>query len=100
MVVSKKCNATDFPVRWLLGDAGGRGGAVDMYVMKCRMLEYLLTRQLDTFNFPSHVREKMRDALANRTNYRKFLNPCLLYPSDAAAGITRLDLGVRAPIQN
>jgi hypothetical protein len=104
-VVSKKSTAGDFPVRWLLGDAGGRGGAVDVYVLKHRMLEYLLTKQLDTLNLPSHVKEQMRHVLANHGNYRKFLNPVVVGPhdmaSDSAASaavddVAKVDLSWRA----
>ena len=75
LVVAKKSQAQDFPHRWLLGDASGRGGAVDMYIMKHRMLDHLLTKQLDVLGLPSQVKEKMREVLANRNSYRKFLNP-------------------------
>ena len=76
LVVSKKYHGLDFPARWLLGDPNtGRGGAVDLFIMKHRMLEYLISTQLDTFAFPSHVKEKMREVLANHDNYRKLLNP-------------------------
>jgi hypothetical protein len=76
LVVSKKYHGLDFPARWLLGDPNtGRGGAVDLFIMKHRMLEYLISTQLDTFAFPRHVKEKMREVLAIHDNYRKFLSP-------------------------
>lgn len=46
-----------------------------MYIMKHNMLDYLLTKQLDTFGLPSQVKEKMREVLANHKSYRAFLNP-------------------------
>ena len=81
LVVSKKYHGTDFPHRWLLGD-GGRGGAVDLYIMKNRMIESLLSAQLDVYGFPSQVKEKMREVLASHASYRKFLNP-VADPDDA-----------------
>ena len=72
--VSRKHSGAEFPLRWLLGD-GGRGGAVDLFMMKYKMLEFLLSTHLDLLGLPSHVKEKMREVLANHISCRKFLNP-------------------------
>ena len=96
MVVSRKAKAEDFPTRWLLGESGGsRGGAVDTFILKHRMLEYLLSKQMDVLGIASDVREKMREVLKDHSSYRRFLNPI---PGDSLADddVPKVDLTWRA----
>ena len=75
LVISGRCGAKDFPERWLLGEGPNARGAVDTFIAKYKLLEYLLTVAQDQLGTPTHVKEKMRAVLKDHESYRKHLKP-------------------------
>lgn len=75
LVLSGRSGAKDFPERWLLGEGTNARGAVDTYILKFKMLEYLLTTAQDQLGNPTPVKEQMRMVLKDHESYRKHLKP-------------------------
>ncbi len=75
LVLSGRCGGKDFPERWLLGEGPNARGAVDTFIAKYKLLEYLLTTAQDQLGTPTDVKEKMRAVLKDHESYRKHLKP-------------------------